>query len=111
MVLTSLAAKTAIALGAVLAAGEAPAAADGDQGSLYVAVSGVLVALISATAVVITSRNKLPHAAVPFVVDDATLDELAGLYQDAEQRAARAELKAEMWRARAIQHGWPEEQT
>lgn len=109
MVITStLAAKALLVAGTLLAAGEAPAAASGDQGSLYVAVSGVLVALISATAVVITSRNKPQPPAAPFMVDDSFTDELTGLYQGAEQRAARAELRAEMWKARAIQLGWDE---
>lgn len=105
-----MAVKGLLAGGLILAAAEAPAAPN-DRGALYVAISGVLVSIVSAYAVIATSRNKAREPApAPFLLDDEFTDNLTGLYRDAEHRAAKAELVAEMWKARAQLAGWSEEQ-
>lgn len=103
--------KALLAGGIVLAAAEAPAAAS-DRGSLYVAVCGLLGSVFASSMLLAQSRGKTREPpATPYVVDDGLTDELTGLYADAERRAAQHQMAAEMWKARAISKGWPEDET
>lgn len=102
-------AKSLLGAAVVFAASETPAAATGDPGSLYVAVSGVLVAGISAFAVIYTSRNRPVQPASPAepVTDWELVQEMAELYAQAVNLQVRAQLQSEMWEARA-RGGWKE---
>lgn len=110
MLLSPLTSKALLAGGIVLAAAEAPAATS-DRGSLYFAISGLLGSAFASFALIYQSRSKRADPApTPYVVDDGLTDELTGLYADAERRAAQHQMAAEMWKARAISKGWPEDQ-
>jgi hypothetical protein len=109
------------ALGALIvgastvAAVEAPAAASGDRDALYLAVSGVLVALITSGFALLRDRKPEPPAAryidppssneLPRNLSELLVDE--SRRNDAkDEEIVRLRAEVDLWQARAYESGW-----
>lgn len=108
-----------VARDALAAAVEAPSSTTGSRDALYAAAGGVLVALIGAGTAILTSRSKTPTDPPPVRYLDppssnALPQALAELYEDALERAVKAERElaaaerlVDLWRERALDPAWP----
>jgi hypothetical protein len=94
---------------------EAPAAAGGDRGALYLAISGVLVALITSGFAVFRDRKPEPPAAryidppssneLPRQTSDLLADEMARV-RELRAESDRLRTEVDLWQERAYSAGW-----
>jgi hypothetical protein len=100
----------------LLTVGVAVTAADtaggGDRGSLYVAVSAVVVSLVGAFVALRTNRNRVDEHPNVRYVDPPTSNALpaamAELYEHIHDELERMTIERDLWRRRALQAGWDE---